>query len=55
MNTSFLSVTTASTLAFSYPVIQIVISGAIVGVVIRSPLTSGQRPLIHGMPESPLT
>ena len=54
MNTSFLSVTTASSLAFSYPVIQIVISGAIVGVVIRSPLTSGQRPLIQVMPESPL-
>ena len=55
MNTSFLSVTTASTLDFSYLVIKIVISGAIVGVVICSPLTSGQRPLIQVMPESPLT
>ena len=55
MSTSFLSVTTAFTLAFSYPVIQTVISTAILGVVIRSPLTSGQRPLIHVMPESPST
>ena len=55
MNTSFLSVTTASTLDFSYLVIKIVISGAMVGVVIRSPLTSGQRPLIQVMPESPST
>ena len=55
MNTSFLSVTTASTLAFSYPVIQTVIRGAIVGVVILTPLTSGQRPLIQVMLESPLT
>ena len=55
MNTSFLSVTTASTLDFLYLVIKIVISGAIVGVVICSPLTSGQRPLIQVMPESPLT
>ena len=55
MNTSFLSVTTASTLAFSYPVLQTAIKGAVIGVVIRSLLTSGQRPLIQGMPESPLT
>ena len=55
MNTSFLSVTTASTLDFSYLVIKIVISGAIVGVLICSPLTSGQRPLIQVMPESPST
>ena len=55
MNTSFLSVTTASTLAFSYLVIQTVIRGAIIGVVIHTPLISGQRPLIQVMPESPLT
>ena len=55
MNTSFLSVTTASTLAFSYLVIQTVIRGAIVGVLIGSPLTSGQRPLVQVMLESPLT
>ena len=55
MNTSFLSVTTAYTLAFSYPVLQTAIKGAVIGVVIGSLLTSGQRPLIQGMPESPLT
>ena len=55
MNTSFLSVTTASTLAFSYLVIQTVIRGAIIGVVIHTPLTSGQRPIIQVLPESPLT
>ena len=47
--------TTASTLAFSYLVIQTVIRGAIVGVLIGSPLTSGQRPLVQVMLESPLT
>ena len=55
MNTSFLSATTASTLAFSYLVIQTAIKGAVIGVVIGSLLTSGQRPLIQIMPESPLT
>ena len=55
MNTSFLSATTASTLAFSYLAIQTAIKGAFIGVVIGSLLTSGQRPLIQSMPESPLT
>ena len=55
MNTSFLSATTASTLAFSYLVIQTVIKGVVIGVVINTLLTSGQGPLIQGMPESPLT
>ena len=55
MSTSFLYVTTASTLAFSYPVTQTVIRSAILGVMIRSLLTSGQRPLIQVMRESPLT
>ena len=55
MNTSFLSVTTASTLAFSYLVIETVIRVAIIGVMIGSPLTSGQRQLIQVLPESPLT
>ena len=55
MNTSFLSATTASTLAFSYLVIQTVIKGVVIGVVINTLLTSGQRPLIQSMPESPLT